>query len=274
MKRTVAPIVVLLVLTIIFVTTWIPDAQSKPPIKPPEALACGTEAKPCVVKILPADDVSKISIGTNETSPVYVSVKDDKGWAQKFWTDPNATFSGAVAFFTFLLFIVGGVQGKLIANQIKLGRDEFNATHRPRLRLRTVTVSDLVPDKQVPARIEISNFGDGDAEIVSFGVDIFYRHANPEAPVSYGAAPKPVSRTIMPGQQIILDVLGSNVLTENMILNLHMTDAALCLLGIIGYKDKNGTVRNTSFFRIYHTGYKKFMKAPESDQLSEWEYED
>ena len=40
-------------------------------------------------------------------------------WWDKFWTDPNATFAGVVAFFTFFLVVVGFLQALAIYQQYK-----------------------------------------------------------------------------------------------------------------------------------------------------------
>jgi len=78
--------------------------------------------------------------GSAASHPLYVRAacehgcgyaESDKGWWQKLWTDPIATFSAVLALLTFGLIGVGIVQGILINRQINLARDDFEATHRP-----------------------------------------------------------------------------------------------------------------------------------------------
>ena len=41
---------------------------------------------------------------------ILILIASSGVWWERFWTDPNATFAGAVAIFTLGLFIVGGLQ--------------------------------------------------------------------------------------------------------------------------------------------------------------------
>ena len=50
--------------------------------------------------------------------------------------------------------------------------------------------------------------------------------------------------------------------------------ADLCLIGIINYRDRNGTLRSTSFFRIFSERGRRFSPAPSGDEFSDLEYED
>src|SRR6202043_778772 len=44
----------------------------------------------------------------------------DKSWWEKFKSDPNATFAGAVAAFTLALVIVGGIQNRQLRRSVDL----------------------------------------------------------------------------------------------------------------------------------------------------------
>jgi hypothetical protein len=69
----------------------------------------------------------------------------------------------SISFFTFVLAIVAAFQGGFLWRQIKLGRDEFNATHRGQLEVKFVR--DLGGSKGV--EITVINTGSGKATLVS-----------------------------------------------------------------------------------------------------------
>src|SRR5579871_1469929 len=57
-------------------------------------------------------------------------------------SDPSnltAVSTAVIAVFTVVLAVVAGIQGWLISKQIKLARDEFISSHRPRIILRDVS---------------------------------------------------------------------------------------------------------------------------------------
>lgn len=56
--------------------------------------------------------------------------EDDKGWREKFWTDPTATFTGALAILTLALVVVGTVQSTLILRAEKLTRKALKSSRR------------------------------------------------------------------------------------------------------------------------------------------------
>src|SRR6267154_4374112 len=55
----------------------------------------------------------------------------------------TAAATVAIAAFTLVLWLATSRQARLTAQTIALARDEFNATHRPRIRVRHVTLDRL-----------------------------------------------------------------------------------------------------------------------------------
>lgn len=64
------------------------------------------EQSPAVTTQVPAVTLA-VEKATNSDSATQ---KPEKNWWEKVWTDPNAGFAGAVAFFTLALVIVGSIQ--------------------------------------------------------------------------------------------------------------------------------------------------------------------
>ena len=84
-----------------------------------------------------------------------------EGWSQKVWTDPNATFAGAVAIFTFALVLVGGWQARRL-------RQTVEATTA------ASAVSREIGEAQVKAYVDIT-----DAEIAFTNLGVLNDHAHP-----------------------------------------------------------------------------------------------
>jgi hypothetical protein len=149
-----------------------------------------------------------------------------------------------------------------------LARDEFIATHRPRLRIQRIRDIVFIRDQQATATVEAVNIGETDASLFEVGFDIFV-YGN-----QFGATPKPANPLqINPGQQADMKVCGGAPLTSDEVDRIKAGKAKLCLLGMIIYRDRAGSARNTSIFRIYSTTYKKFMLAPPEHEYAEWNYE-
>lgn len=77
----------------------------------------------------------------------------------------------AIAWFTFSLKDVTKEQAIITSAALKLAQDEFNATHRPKIRIRHIWVRDIQPGKQLSVDIVYANIGDAKAIIKSFGLD-------------------------------------------------------------------------------------------------------
>lgn len=170
--------------------------------------------------------------------------------------------------------------------QIELAREEFIATHRPKLRIRRIGGVDYSrKDKAPTAKIYVANVGDTDAFLFEIGVDIYVRPPvnAPYRPIITGFTdPLPHGPTrIPPGKQAIIDVSGRLPLTINDIAKIPygaQDGITLCALGVLNYRDgsKDGAPveRSTGFFRIFRPDKGRFYAAPEDDPEADREYED
>lgn len=92
-----------------------------------------------------------------------------------------ARYTVVLALFTAVLAGVGIFQGYLTAQQIRLARNEFNATHRPRIRIRQVFMPNLVfvtdhlsHGDNFEISIVVANVGDGEACIIDSRCRVFF----------------------------------------------------------------------------------------------------
>jgi hypothetical protein len=189
----------------------------------------------------------------------------------------------AIAAFTLTLWLATTNQGRLTRESIELGNREFGATHRPRVRIAYIRLNPLQAGVHATAEIWATNIGDGDAQIIEIGADIFVRRKNMAGTAAMGATPRPypVPR-VAPGQQANLQVRGGLPIKQQTIDGIQGTvvgtivtprTTELCAVGTIHYLDANGTRRLTSFFRVYNPDRLRFVRAPEDDEYAEWDYE-
>jgi hypothetical protein len=86
-----------------------------------------------------------------------------------------ADYTKWLAWFTGLLFIASVAQGffllradKLTRRSIELARDEFNATHRPRVKIRVISAPEVETDRTATFRVVVVNVGDTPANITNY----------------------------------------------------------------------------------------------------------
>jgi hypothetical protein len=111
--------------------------------------------------------------------------KTETVWARGL-ADPVAFYTLWLTLFTLALAIGAAVQSGLIARQIGLARDEFNATHRPRIRVRYISIP-ISPDSGNAFGVIVANAGESDAIITAYQIDVFII----EEPVNIGIELKP-----------------------------------------------------------------------------------
>ena len=202
-----------------------------------------------------------------------VSMPTEQGFWTKATTDPVAAFTLALAVLTALLVLTGIAQWNKIGDQIKLARDEFNASHRPRLRLHRVISPTWIVGERATVQLEFFNIGETDAKIASIGVDLFLRQKDSEEAPVYDARPGPFEQVLPPGQMMTANVVGKLPFDLNGPADIHYKRAQLCLALVVNYLDGNGVMRTLSSFRVYNPDKRRFFKPDEDDELGEIEYE-
>jgi len=181
------------------------------------------------------------------------------------WT---ALATVVIAVFTVCLFIATGVQAWLTREAIRLAREEFISSHRPRLIVRDVALErDDRGDVRL-VRFRLFNVGETDATVVESVVDI----------VSDGnsALAAQVNSTN-------IDYLGKGKIpaggareyrcpvSEDITLMLHPIVATLSpnispvFFGAVLYQDDVGTKRRMAFRRIYDSERARFVPSDDPE---------
>lgn len=134
---------------------------------PPQTRGIETEQK---TKNAPTGENSAKPQTTESDGDIATNAKDgraDEG--SEYWP----SFLGLrlkitdsfLALFTFLLVVVGGIQGRLIRDQINLARDEFISTHRPKLIVRQFQLESADSDQPIKVAFSIINIGSTEATV-------------------------------------------------------------------------------------------------------------
>jgi hypothetical protein len=96
--------------------------------------------------------------------------------SQPFWEkaleDPTAAGTIAIAAFTVLLVIVGGIQSWLLRKSVDAMREDFVATHRPRLILRDAFSVPVAGNELIEVDYSITNVGGSRCIIVRTALDV------------------------------------------------------------------------------------------------------
>jgi hypothetical protein len=170
-----------------------------------------------------------------------------------------AYYTKVLAIFTGALSAFGALQGVLIYQQIKLGRDEFNATHRPVLIVRDVSYVDDV------IQYLLINSGTGPATIVESWILVEFPNDERNVRNIWPAGHDSLGKLVLaPGEPRLLTYTPTEEerlhLNEERFLNSVPSAERLGRLsryghlhftGAIPYQDPSGARRLSVFRRIY-----------------------
>lgn len=205
----------------------------------------------------------------------HYDLHDDFAWAMidplfsaSFWT---AAATIVIAIFTIVLACVTRKQGRLTQQSIDLARDEFMASHRPKLIVRHFQLDDPVRDQVITIRFAIVNIGDTEAIPRYWATEVaLWNGANWEPP-GIDEVIKPISLPpIANGQRAQVAIHSRFNITSDQIEAVEQNKLIICAVGELTYADGLKTNRRTSFRRNYNLSTKMFDASPNQDQ----EYQD
>jgi hypothetical protein len=199
--------------------------------------------------------------------------------------DWTAFATVAIAAFTIALVCVTNRQARLTRDALALARDEFNATYRPKIRIKHIWLRGaLVPGNPVSIDLLYVNVGGAKAIVDSFGIDFNVIQPEGQLPGDLNAQ----ARTDIEGPECglgqirrINDLRSAAPFEANRIERIMTGEVNLYCFGFIKYFDPGPKemrkVRLTSFCRVYKRamegeGNGRFVKFKEPDP--DYEYED
>lgn len=173
-----------------------------------------------------------------------------------------------IAAFTIVLAFVTRRQAFLTTDAIKLARDEFNATHRPKLRVRLIR-PHLADGKPISVRYTIVNIGGTRAILKRHDVKLYAQPANNGIKAIQQSFPL-ACHELKPGESEEFFLTSKNIEFEY---EFHWDFAAggvLKIGGVVEYEDGVGIMRRTGFLRTYDVALGCFRKSEDTEE----EYED
>jgi len=192
------------------------------------------------------------------------------------YTESLALYTLVLAVATVALVGVGLFQGAGIYRQVKLSRQEFNATHRPRLRLRLLKILPPEIGKKVVIHYELSNVGE--AEAVNVANELTLQLKRLQSAREYKTKTFHLANVVAPGETVLV----TNVTDADASLPSGAIDwvgEPIIIRGIISYKDRNGVPRKTGFIRTNvrekaASNLNRFYRIDSNDIQADYEYED
>lgn len=172
------------------------------------------------------------------------------------FSDPVVYFTGWLTIFTAVLAGVGVAQGLLVFDQIRLAREEFNATHRPRVIARAFQITssyDLNAGEEVRAIFAAQNIGESAAILEEIRCGTIVLPAQERLPGNLGFPfREALTYTLECGVSELIPLNGGAALEGNEGMEIYAGDKALYFLGTLAYVDRDRKTRRlTGFCRRY-----------------------
>jgi hypothetical protein len=184
---------------------------------------------------------------------------------QKTLRDPVAYHTGWLTLFTLALAAIGFAQGALTDSQIALAREEFIASHRPRLRVRLVKIKDHEIGKPIKIEFTVANAGDSEAQEIKAQVTVSIQSDGSSAEKKFDIGPM-----LAPGEPLEI----SQTINLPWQSSWKPGTRDVRVHGHIAYKDKNGIARRTGFYRFSSPDLNRFRLPADADIERDYEFED
>ena len=135
--------------------------------------------------------------------------------------------------------------------QLRLARDEFLSTHRPKIRIKNIwLMNNFGYDSPIEVKVVCVNVGTTDARIIEYGVDFLVIRKDATIPPEHKFSFKnSVDTIVKPGVSAPMPKL-SYVLTEQNEIAIRQWKSAFYCVGYLHYLDKLKNARTTAFCRI------------------------
>lgn len=170
-----------------------------------------------------------------------------------FFTLWIAVFTCGLALSTVGLWIVTG-------RSVELARDEFNASHRPKIRIKHVWImNEVLDDETLTFQLVFTNVGSAAAQIHAWGLTTVVIPAGDFLPpnLAYPILEPPIATPLDIGFTFVwpaTDLRGeppiSRVLSHREAINLRSRTHTLYCIGHVEYRDPVGGFRRTNFCRV------------------------
>lgn len=179
----------------------------------------------------------------------------------------TAISTAFIGLFTYTLYKTTSAQARLTRDSIDLARQEFIATHRPRLRVRRFR-AHLNEGQPVKISYLVTNVGDSPAHVKGIDTKIGVCTVNGEE--LYDTPEIGEERRIKPGESRLYVTVALKLLYDDAWGVTEYVQAWVAVRGTIEYTDDNGVERSTGFWRRREAISGEFRAKDDPD----YEYED
>jgi len=223
-----------------------------------------------------AQNQPKVNTATSNQIPNGGNTKASPESVEAAATQVIAIYTEKLALLTGVLALVGIVTSGLALWQILLARAEFNATHRPKLRVRLVKLGMPEGGKPLTCFLTIVNVGDSDAKAIRVGFHLAIDGVAPQISMIE------VSSKLASGEGKIISY--STAITcpqpwAEWVPDIGDTeppweDKNIRIFGTVGYADARKIRRQTGFYRFITDDPNRFRLPTDKDVERDYEYED
>lgn len=261
----------------------------------------GTEKKPLVIKGIPTTTTKEEADRAEKQHAEQTSIS--RGVAHSLG---EMSFDSRVNLgLTIILILVAGGQLVLFLKQLRLideslkpaqiaaeaakksadlAREEFIASHRPRLIVRRVQVRFTPAINEHGINLVIANIGDSIATNLTGNINITVIPASQQSDFEKESMPKygnqeinigklinrpPRNNPNLDARQRTFVFFGSDAINADSMVKIGRGESILYFYGYITYNDVNGISRDCGFFRTYNPSSEKFY-AKDDDPDYEW----
>jgi hypothetical protein len=168
-------------------------------------------------------------------------------WTAETWT---AIATVAIAAFTVVLAVTGGVQAWLTRKAINLAQAEFTATHRPRIKVRMITAPEPQPNESIRIRIAVVNVGESTAKIVHYRISARLHDGQEGFGVELNVGQDPESIYLTTGETYIFERISSFPWDGETWRAIGTDELQFIVIGDLAYEDGKELARNTGFARV------------------------
>ncbi len=182
----------------------------------------------------------------------------------------NAVATAFIGWFTYTLNKTSREQARITDDALKLARDEFNATHRPKIILRSFQIRE----KEIPAGQNVEfifiahNIGESPGKIIEVRSATLILPDKEKIPNDLSLPfSERFNYALQSGQREVFPGNGGSAPTDEESMAVFAGAKVLLCLGIVVYLDDGGIRRETGFCRRYRS------REDEWDTIKDSEYE-
>jgi hypothetical protein len=184
----------------------------------------------------------------------------------------------AIAIFTYTLYRETNRQARLTRESIDLARAEFVTTFRPKMAIRSMSVSAIEPQKPISIELYIANVGGSTANIRRRNVTILmHRQSNPLPPrPAYDpemTVPERIQLVVGGSIKITATTAARSLPSEATVQAIGRGQILLYVIGYVIFVDDNDGPGECAFCRVYNRVTNRFGR-PDGPIDADYEYED